>query len=100
MTIKGLCNPICKTCVHFRPTLTEFQYASHFSKCAKFGKKGLISGKMYYDFADMCRDDEKKCGQDAREYKEDPYFYLKYAKYCGILLTPVIVSCIVFSKRY
>ena len=98
--IKLLHNPICKTCVHFRPTLLEFQYASPFSKCAKFGKKGLVSGNMYYDYADTCRDDETKCGQDAREYKKDSMYYLKYARYCGILLSPLIVSCIAIAKRY
>ena len=100
MYIKGLCNPICKTCVHFRPNLSDFQYASAYSRCAKFGHKGLVSGKMYYEYADMCRDDETKCGQDAREYKKDPMYYLKYAKYCGTVLSPFILLCIVFSKRY
>ena len=89
MTIKGLYNPICKTCVHFRPNLSDFQYASPYSKCAKFGKKHIVSGKMMYEYADMSRDDETKCGQDAREYKKDPFVNLKIAKYYGILASPL-----------
>ena len=98
-TIKWLSNPICKKCVHFRPNLADVQYACAFSKCAKFGNKGLVSGKMHYDYADMCRNNEKKCGQDGREYKEDPWFSLKYAKYYGILFSPIILSCIALAKN-
>lgn len=97
-TIKRLHNPICKTCVHFRPNLADVQYTSAFSKCAKFGNKVLVSGKIHYDYADMCRNNEKLCGQDGREYKEDPWFFLKYSKYYSILFSPIILSCIALVK--
>lgn len=90
-TINRLSNPICKTCLHFCPVFTEFIYASPFAKCAKFGEKHLVTGKIGYEYADMCRMDETKCGQDARKYDADPLYRLKIAKYYGILSAPFLL---------
>jgi hypothetical protein len=73
-TIKNLNIPKCTTCKHFIP---DSLVSSSFSKCKKFGKANLVSGELFYDFADHCRDAESKCGPNGAHYVFDEYHKVK-----------------------
>ena len=43
---------------------------AYYGKCVKFGKMNLVTGCIEYDFAKLCRVDEKKCGWWGDGYQE------------------------------
>ena len=90
--IKHLQSRVCKTCVHFRPDWLDFMYSSPLARCSKFGEKHIVSGEVHHTYADICRMDETKCGQVAREFEDDPWVRWKIAKYWGILLSPFLLT--------
>ena len=62
--IKNIHYPACKDCIYFIPDESIM-----FSKCSFFGEKNIITGEIEYDFADLTRDNEKKCGINGTYYK-------------------------------
>jgi hypothetical protein len=55
--------------IHFIEYNSKDPYVNHyndysykFGSCSKFGKKNLVTGKIEYDQALICRNDENKCG--------------------------------------
>jgi len=62
--IKNIHYPACKDCIYFIPDKSIM-----FSKCSFFGEKNIITGEIKYDFADLSRDNEKKCGVNGTYYK-------------------------------
>ena len=65
--------PACKNCIHYRPTIFSNTYTSTFSKCANFGTKDITTDIIIYDFADSCRYDRNKCGNEGKYYQQDKY---------------------------
>jgi len=67
--------PLCKNCIYYRPNpldiLTQYQYG----KCTKYGTKEVVSGYICYDFADLCRRYEEKCGKTGKDYIVRPDFF-------------------------
>ena len=55
--------PICVNCKYFFPY--ENGKISMLHKCKKFGTKNIVTGKINYDFADLCRENTAKCGPTA-----------------------------------
>lgn len=53
--IKNQNYPVCAQCVSYLPV-------DKLSKCKTFGQKDFLTGKILYDYADFCREDEMKCG--------------------------------------
>jgi len=73
--IKNSNFPICINCLHFIEHTNNYPYDSvpnnqDFGKCKKFGKINLINGIIEYEFAQICRNDKKKCGITGIEYEE------------------------------
>jgi hypothetical protein len=88
-------NP-CKNCNYYK----ESYVYSELSKCKKFGEKNIVTNEIKYDYADSCRNNESKCGNEGN-YFEDKYAHLKILKQKitnDIPITislPIVVFCIV-----
>lgn len=66
--ISGLNYPVCIDCKYFMiPEYSEkSEYDNDLGKCALYGNKNLITGKIYNCFATTCRGVESKCGEKGR----------------------------------
>lgn len=67
--------PICSNCIHFIEYKNNYPYDEipnneKYARCKKFGEVNLITGLINYDFADMCRSNNNKCGKFGSEYVE------------------------------
>lgn len=63
----------CANCKHFiNPSYANLPYTSYqsFGKCKMFGKNSIVTGEIIYDFAELCRNDESKCGEKGAYYQE------------------------------
>jgi hypothetical protein len=76
--IKNININSCRNCVNYLPYKNDFN--SELSRCEKFGNKNIINDKINYDFAQFCRDDEEKCGQLGKYYKEEKNLKFKIYK--------------------
>ena len=65
-TIKNSQAPICQKCMYYRPNV----FSPSLSKCSQFGKKDLITGEITYEYADLSRMADDKCGLEGRNYYE------------------------------
>ena len=83
--------PACKNCIHYRPKLFVDEFTSPLNKCDRFGEKNIISDEITYDYADICRSDESKCGKEGREFKKQPLIVLKRLKYA--IFRPKTLLC-------
>lgn len=71
--IKNINLPSCKKCIYYKPN-----YISEpLSKCNKFGEKNIITDQITNEFADICRENESKCGKEATYFEEDPNINMK-----------------------
>lgn len=70
LEINNVNYPECKNCKYYKPD-SLFDYRSSLNKCKYFGKKDIISGKILYDYADLSRKDENKCGIEGKCFEED-----------------------------
>jgi hypothetical protein len=59
----------CRNCIFFKPYDNDF--TSSLSRCEKFGDKNIVSGEITYEYADVCRKNEDKCGTDGKYFEED-----------------------------
>lgn len=66
--IKNIDIPSCKNCIYFKPS---GYIPDSLSRCNKFGEKNIITDEIKYDFADYCRNDEKKCGIEGKFFERD-----------------------------
>ena len=67
-TIKNSQAPICQNCIHYRSN----PFSPSLSKCSQFGDKNIITGEIKYDYADLSRLAEDKCGLQGRYLNETP----------------------------
>lgn len=77
--VKNANYPACFNCAHFikyqqlDPLIPSTPYNDQeFGLCKNFGEMNLVSGKVKYDYASFCRDDDKKCGEKGALYEEVP----------------------------
>ena len=68
--IKNINIPTCRNCVHYKPSYYTTDFTASFNKCNKFGDKNIITNKISYDYADMCRTNENKCGNEGKYFEE------------------------------
>ena len=68
MPIYNVNTPSCRNCVHFKPYYAS-DFTSSLSKCIKFGTKNIITDKISYEYADMSRSDETKCGNEGKYFE-------------------------------
>ena len=75
--IKNINIPACKNCIHYKPSYFTTDFTETFNKCDKFGNKNIITNEISYDFADMCRNDENKCGYEGKYFEQEKNIKLK-----------------------
>jgi hypothetical protein len=61
--------PNCKHCKHYKISLTN----EYFSKCSKFFHKIKNQTVVIYEYADLMRLDEDKCGKEGKFYENKEY---------------------------
>jgi len=103
--IKNINIPACRNCIHYQPDPFYNDFTSLLNKCNKFGDKNIVTDKITYDFADQCRNDESKCGNQGKYFVKEPNINMKILKYSilknmpyGILIFTIGAS--IFSTIY
>lgn len=93
-TIKNYQVPICQNCIHYRPTL----FSPSLSRCSQFGTKNIITGEITYDYADLSRMDEDKCGLEGKSFNETS-LTIKAIRYIFINELPIklLIALFFFS---
>ena len=66
--------PICLNCIHFIEHKNNYPYDSLpsdslYGKCKQFGEVNIVTGTFSYEYARLCRDNDKKCGKYGSQYK-------------------------------
>lgn len=79
--IKNINIPACKNCVYYQPKYYNSDFTSPLNRCSKYGYKDIITDEITYDFADLCRKDENKCGEKGKSFEEEKNINLKILKY-------------------
>jgi len=59
----------CKNCIYFKPSFSTSP--SRLGKCEKFETKDIITSEVIYEFTDLCRRDEDKCGESGKYFEEE-----------------------------
>lgn len=76
-TIRNLNIPSCKNCIHYKAVPYNFDFTSTYNRCEKFGEKDIMTDKIKYDFANLCRGDETQCGKEGKYFEEEENLDLK-----------------------
>ena len=65
--IKNINVPACRNCMYYKPSAYN-DFTSTLNKCEKFGTKDIVTDEIHYDFADYCRKQEDKCGNEGKHF--------------------------------
>ena len=74
--IKNINVPSCRNCIYYKQELNDFH--SELGRCTYFGEKNIQTDVIKYDFADLCRSSENKCGLEGKYYEQDPNADFKF----------------------
>jgi hypothetical protein len=88
-TIRNINIPSCKKCIHYKPTSYNFEFTTSYNRCEKFGEKDIITDNIKYDFAELCRNDESKCGKEGKYFEEEENLDMKIFMHKSIYLFTV-----------
>lgn len=66
--IRNMEEPMCKECIYFMPNNSK----DNLGKCLKFGERNIITGKITFDDAELCRKDYTKCCMSAIYFEKKP----------------------------
>jgi hypothetical protein len=96
--IKNINVPSCRNCIYYKPPYYS-DYSSSVGKCNKFGTKDVITDKIVYDFADMSRTNENKCGNEGKYFELEKFVEFKIFMHQLIKNLPniLIVSILVIQ---
>ena len=87
--IKNARFPSCRNCIYFKP-YSLGEYTSSLSHCQKFGTKSILTDEITYDYADLCRSDEDKCGKNGKYFEKEENVDLKIMKHSLVKWSPLI----------
>ena len=97
----------CKDCIYFKSSLFS-SISDGLGKCEKFGTKNIISNEITYEYADLCRKDEDKCGEKGKYFepenevnkmiKYNIFFHSPYGFIMLLTLTSMISNIILYTK--
>ena len=76
----------CKKCIYFRPDLLIGDY--NYGKCTRFGTIDMITNKINYEYIDICRNNENKCGKSGNYYEMDKNADMKLFLYSLLRIIP------------
>lgn len=74
--IKNINIPSCRNCIYYKPQLLH-EYSSSYSKCDFFGSKDINTDYISYDYADLSRNDENKCGIKGKYFEQGENIEIK-----------------------
>ena len=57
----------CTNCIYYEPR--DHPFTNCLSKCRRFGERDMESGRITYEYADLCRKNENKCGQVGKYFE-------------------------------
>jgi hypothetical protein len=60
----------CTQCIYYEPR--DHPFTNCLSKCRRFGERDSESGRITYEYADLCRKNEQKCGQEGKYFEPIP----------------------------
>ena len=90
--IKNINIPSCRNCIHYKPSYYTTDFTASYNKCDKFGDKNIITNKISNDYADICRNDENKCGYDGKYFEPEKNIELKIFTHQTISRIPSILA--------
>jgi len=62
----------CKDCAYFRPKRLNLEKSAFLlGKCSRFYYEDMTQKSIIYEFATECRNDENKCGKEAKYFTLD-----------------------------
>ena len=67
--IQNIALPTCKDCIHFLPHTSLYANNYELGRCKMYGKKDIISGVITYEYADLVRSNNDKCGRNGINYE-------------------------------
>ena len=79
--IKNINIKSCRNCIHYKPSLYNNDFTSPLAQCEKFGNKNIITDKITYNYADLCRENEELCGRNGKYFTEEKNIESKILKY-------------------
>jgi len=94
--IKNINIPSCRNCIHYKPSYYSTDFTAPYNKCDKFGDKNIITNKISYDYVDICRNDENKCGHEGKFFEPEKNIELKIFTHQIISNIPSIVAVSTF----
>jgi len=59
LLLQNALNP-CQQCIYFEPR--DHPFTTSLSKCKRFGERDPTTGIITYEYADLCRKSDAKCG--------------------------------------
>jgi hypothetical protein len=95
--IKNINIPSCKNCIYYKPNYLNNDFTSTFNKCEKFGVKNIITDEITYQFADLARNDETKCGNEGKYFEEEKNIRFKIFRYEIISKLPFSLPIILIA---
>ena len=90
--------PACKNCIYYKSDDGFFDSTTN--KCEKFGEKNIVTNEIKYDYADLCRKDDSKCGKEAKYFEQEPNMFLKKIKYALIRNSLIITTTIILITYF
>ena len=97
--IKNIDIKSCINCIYYKPSIYN-DLTSPLSKCEKFGNKDIITDKITYDYVDLCRKDETKCGINGKYFEEDKNLPIKKFKHTVVSNVPLYMLMIIIMYLY
>lgn len=95
--IKNIDIRSCRNCIYYKIESLSNNYPE-LNECRYFGEKNIQTDIIKYEYADLCRSSENKCGLEGKYFEEDPNVELKYFLYnikhygvIGLLPTSVFI---------
>ena len=74
--IRNINVPSCRNCIHYKPERFN-EFSSTYSKCDYFGSKNINTDDISYDYANMVRENEKKCGIEGKYFEQGDNIEMK-----------------------
>jgi len=59
--------PKCTDCIYYEKR--DHPFTNCLSKCRRFGERDSETGRITYEYADLCRKSEHKCGLLAKYFE-------------------------------
>ena len=65
--VKVFSHKSCHECIYFEQR--DHPFTTRLSQCRRFGERDPESGRITYEYADLCRKKEQQCGPEGKHFK-------------------------------